>query len=211
MLKVGLTGGIGAGKTTVGKMFVELGCHVIDSDSITRELFKPGQKVRALVAAAFGPAVVAPDGSIDRKALGELVFNDDGLRQKLNGIVHPAIIQRQKKFMEVASSIDPDGIALVDAALMIEAGTYKNYDKLVVVMVTPEIQRKRLRDRSGLTDEQIEARIAAQLPMTEKAKFADYIVENSGTVDETRRQVEEIYYQLRGLELAMGGESDKRD
>jgi dephospho-CoA kinase len=211
MLKVGLTGGIGAGKTTVGKMFAELGCHVIDSDAITRDLFKPGQQVRALVEAAFGPAVVAPDGSIDRKVLGELVFNDEGMRQKLNGIVHPAIVQRQKKFMEVAASVDPDGIALVDAALMIEAGTYRNYDKLVVVMVSPEVQRQRLRERSGLTDEQIDARVASQLPMAEKAKFADYIIENSGSPDETRRQVEEVYYQLRGLELAMGGESDKRD
>jgi dephospho-CoA kinase len=211
MLKVGLTGGIGAGKTTVGKMFTELGCHVLDSDSVTRELFRPGQAVRALVAAAFGPSVVAADGSIDRKVLGELVFKDEGLRQKLNGIVHPAIIDRQKKFLEAVSSIDPEGIAIVDAALMIEAGTYKNYDKLIVVVTSPETQRQRLAARSGLSDEQIDARIAAQMPMAEKAKFADYIVENSVGLAETRRQVEEIYYQLRGLELALGGESDKRD
>jgi dephospho-CoA kinase len=211
MLKVGLTGGIGAGKTTVGKMFVDLGCHVIDADTITRDLFKPGQAVRALVVAAFGPTVVAPDGSINRKVLGELVFKDEGLRQKLNGIVHPAILQRQKAFLDVASGIDPDGIAMVDAALMIEAGTYKNYDKLIVVVAAPEIQRRRLRERTGLSDEQIEARIASQLPMSEKTKFADYIVENSGNLDDTRRQVEEIYYELRGLGLALGGESDKRD
>jgi dephospho-CoA kinase len=192
-------------------MFAELGCHVIDSDSITRELFKPGQAVRTLVAAAFGPSVVAADGSIDRKVLESLSLRMKGCARNINGIVHPAIIQRQKKFMEVAASIDPDGIAIVDAALMIEAGTYKSYDKLVVVVSTPEVQRQRLRARSGLTEEQIDARIAAQLPMAEKAKFADYIVENSAALQETRRQVEEIYYQLRGLELAMGGESDKRD
>ncbi|HEX5000143.1 MAG TPA: dephospho-CoA kinase [Terriglobia bacterium] len=211
MLKVGLTGGIGAGKTTAAKMFAELGCHVIDADSITRDLFKPGHPVRTLVAAAFGPAVVASDGSIDRKVLGELVFRDEGLRQKLNGIVHPAILQRQKAFLDVASGVDPDGIGMVEAALMVEAGTYKNYDKLVVVITSPEIQRQRLRERTNLTGDEIEARIGAQLPMPEKAKFADYIIDNSGTLEDMRRQVETIYYELRGLELAMGGDSDKRD
>ena len=211
MLRVGLTGGISTGKTTVGKMFVELGCHLLDSDSITRELFKPGHAVNAAVAAAFGPSVVLPDGSINRAALGELVFNDEPMRHRLNGIVHPAIMERQKQFLESVAAKDSEGIGIVEAALMVEVGTYANYDKLIVVTSTPEIQRRRLRERSSLTPQQIESRIASQMPHEEKAKFADFIVENSGDLDHTRQQVEEIHRELRALALTRTGETSKRD
>ena len=211
MLRVGLTGGIGAGKSTVGDMFVELGCHRLDSDSITRELFKPGQPVNAAVAAAFGQSVVAPDGSIDRTALGELVFSDEPMRHRLNGIVHPAIVERQKEFLDSVTKKDPDGIGIVEAALMVEVGTYRNYDKLIVVTSKPAVQRRRLRERSSLTPKQITARIASQMPLEEKAKFADFIVDNSGDIDHTRQQIEEIYRELRALALTRTGETSKRD
>ena len=211
MLRVGLTGGIATGKTAVGRMFVALRCHLLESDSITRDLFKPGQPVNAAVAAAFGPSVVASDGSINRTALGESVFNNEPMRHRLHGIVHPAIMERQKEFLESVAAKDPAGIGIVEAALMVEVGTYANYDKLIVVTCSPEVQRRRLRERSSLTTKQIESRIASQMPHEEKAKFADFIIENSGDLEHTRQQVEEIHRELRALALTRSGETSKRD
>jgi len=205
MLRVGLTGGIASGKSTVSRMFAELGCKVLDSDRITHELFSPGEPVNRAVAAAFGPSIVASDGSIDRRILGELVFNDVALRQKLNSIVHPAIRQRQEDFLSAVFAASPDAIGMIEAALMFEAGTYKNYDKVIVVTCSVDEQRRRLRERSGLTPDQIEARISAQMPVSEKAKLADFVIDNSGSTESTRKQVEVIYTRLRALSETRGG------
>jgi dephospho-CoA kinase len=200
MLKVGLTGGIGTGKSTVGRMFVDLGCHLIESDAITRSLFEPGQAVNRAVAAAFGPAVVGPEGRINRAVLGELVFHDSALRHKLNSIVHPAIIQHQAEWLKSVKSQDPHAVAIVEAALMVEVGTYKNYDKLIVVTCTPEIQRERLKERTGLSEEQIDARIGSQMPLAEKVKYADFVIDNSGDLEQTQNQVQRIHARLRALQ-----------
>jgi dephospho-CoA kinase len=197
MIKVGLTGGIASGKSTVGRMFGELGCRVIDSDLITRKLFEPGDPVNKEVAEAFGRSVVASNGSIDRRVLGELVFNNPELRQKLNGIVHPAIKQRQADWIARTQATDSHAIAIVEAALMIEVGTYKDYDKIVVVKCSPEMQRKRLKERSGLSPQQIESRIASQMPIEEKIKVADFVIDNSADPGTTRQQVLDVYRQLR--------------
>ena len=199
MLRVGLTGGMASGKSTVGRMLGELGCRVIDSDRITRQLFEAGSPVNAAVAEAFGPRVVASDGTIDRKILGELVFENTELRQKLNSIVHPAINQRQSEFLAQAAAEDSHAIGIVEAALIVEVGTYKNYDKVIVVTCSPKIQRERLRERSGLTPQQIETRIASQIPLEEKIKVADFVIDNSGDIGKTRQQVEEVYRQLRAI------------
>ncbi len=197
MLRVGLTGGIATGKTTVGQMFADLGCHVIDSDQITHRLFEPGQEVHSAVVQAFGPAIVAADGSIDRKILGGIVFKDPDARAMLNSLVHPAIIRRQQEFLSEVARKDPRGIGIVSAALMVEIGTYKNYDKVVVVSCPPDEQRKRLKIRTGLPDDQVEARIRSQMPMEEKVKYADYVIDTSGDLANTRRQVEEVNSRLR--------------
>ncbi len=199
MLRVGLTGGIATGKTTVGQMFVELGCHLIDSDRITHQLFEPGQAVHMGVVRAFGERVLAEDGSIDRKVLSEIVFNDPDARTKLNGIVHPAVTQRQSDWLKEIEAKDPGGIAIVDAALMIEVGTYRNYDKVIVVTCSTEVQKRRLRERSGLPEEQMDARIRSQMPVDEKVKHADFVIDNSGDLDGARRQVEEVNSKLREL------------
>lgn len=199
MLRVGLTGGIASGKSTVGRMLSELGCKVIDSDRITRELFEAGHPVNAAVSQAFGPGVVAADGSIDRKVLGELVFNNSELRQKLNNLVHPAIKQRQAEFLDHVGAADPRAIGVVEAALIIEAGNYKNYDRMIVVMSPANVQRQRLQDRSGLTPEEIETRIASQMPIEEKVKFADFVIDNSGDIGALRQEVESVYRQLRAM------------
>jgi dephospho-CoA kinase len=199
VLRVGLTGGIASGKSTVGRMFVELGCYLLDSDHLTHQLLEPGQSVHAAVVREFGNKILAQDGTIDRRILGEIVFKDPESRQKLNSLVHPAVIQRQKEWLEEMNAKDPGGIAIVDAALMIEVGTYKNYDKIVVATCRPEIQKQRLLERSGLTNEQIEARIRAQMPLTEKVKYADFVIDNSGDLPDTRRQVQEVNSRLREL------------
>jgi len=196
MLRVGLTGGIGAGKSTVGRMFVEMGCHLIDADAIVHRLFEPGQSVNRAVVDAFGQHVLAPDGRIDRRVLGELVFNNPAARDRLNALVHPAVIQYQKDWLDELESKDADAIGIVEAALMIEVGTYKNYDKVIVVVCSADEQRRRLGERSGLSAEQIEARIRAQMPMEEKRKFADFVIDTSGSLEETRRQVATVLGKL---------------
>jgi dephospho-CoA kinase len=197
MLRVGLTGGIATGKSTAGQMFVELGCHLIDSDRITHQLFEPGQNVHRAVVEQFGRRIVAPDGTIDRRVLGDIVFKDPEARLKLNSLVHPAVIQRQQEWLNEIQQRDPKGVAIVDAALMIEVGTYKNYDKVIVVTCTPEIQKRRLLERSGLSEDAINARIRSQMPMTEKVKYADFVIDSSGELADTRRQVTEITARLR--------------
>jgi dephospho-CoA kinase len=196
MLRVGLTGGIATGKSTVGRMFVQLGCHLIDADAIVHQLLEPGGSIHHAVAEAFGPQILTSDGRIDRPALGQIVFNDVASRQRLNSIIHPAVIQRQKEWLDELARRDPKAIGIVEAALMIEVGTYKNYDKLIVVVCAPDEQRRRLRERSGLSEDQIEARIRSQMPMEEKARLADYVIDNSGSLDETRIQVESVYARL---------------
>ena len=197
MLRVGLTGGIGTGKSTVGTIFVELGCHLIDADHVTHQLFRPGEPVYKGVVQAFGEHILASDHTINRKVLGEIVFNDPEARAKLNGIVHPAVIQHQRDWMKEMEAKDPNGVSIVDAALMIEVGTYKNYDKVIVVTCKPEVQKQRLRARSSLSEEQIESRIRSQMPLEEKVKYADFVIDNSGGFSSTRTQVEDVNSKLR--------------
>ena len=198
MLRVGLTGGISTGKSTVGRMFVELGCHLLDSDQITHELLEPGQAVHDDVVRDFGSRILRPDGTIDRRILGNIVFKEDPpSRERLNRLLHPAIVHRQQEWLTEMESADPNGIAIVDATLMIEIGTYKNYDQIIVVTCRPDIQKQRLMARSGLSEDQIEARIQSQMPLEEKVKFANFVVENSGDLTGTRRQVEEINSKLQ--------------
>jgi len=205
MLRVGLTGGIGTGKTTVGMMFIELGCNLLDADRISRELFRPGEPVYAAVVQAFGENILSPDGTINRNVLGEIVFSDPQARTKLNGIVHPAVVQRQRDWLNEMETKDPNGIGIVDAALMVEVGTYKNYDKVIVVTCTPEVQKQRLRTRSALSEEQIEARVRSQMPLEEKVKYADFVIENSADLANARKQVAEVTSRLRELAARTSG------
>ena len=205
MLRVGLTGGIATGKSTVGLMFVELGCHLIDADHISHQLFQPGEAVYTAVIQAFGERILSADRTIHRKALGEIVFNDPEARRKLNQLVHPAVVQRQRDWLNEMEAQDPGGISIVDAALMIEVGTYKNYDKVIVVTCMPEIQKQRLRTRSGLSEEEIEARVRSQMSLEEKVKYADFVIDNSGDRAHTRAQVEQVNSKLREFAASTSG------
>ena len=197
MLKVGLTGSIAVGKTFVLGVLSELGCRVIDADAVARQVVLPGSLGLKSVAEAFGEKVLKSDGSLNRARLGEIVFADEAKRQQLNSILHPFIIAAQDAQLRELELQDPKGIVVVDAALMIESGGYKRFDKLIVVHCRPEIQLQRLMRRNKLSREEAEQRIATQMPQEEKKRYADYLIDTSGDFAETRRQTEDVYHALR--------------
>lgn len=205
MLKVGLTGGIASGKSTVSTILEELGGHVIDADTITHELLGPGQQVSEAVVREFGDGIVGQDGRIDRRLLGAIVFDDPRRRAVLNALIHPEVARRQEEFLARVAREDPRGVAIVDASLMIETGSYTRYERIVVVSCPEHEQRRRLRDR-GLSADQIDARLRAQMPLADKVRYADYVIDNSGSIDDTRRQVREVWDEL-SLLAALGSRS----
>lgn len=197
MLKVGLTGSIAVGKTTVCGLFEEMGCHVLDADKTAREVVEPGTKGLKEIVDQFGEEVLQGDGSLDRAALGKIVFAAADRRELLNSIVHPLVIARQNEWLDGLEKADPDGIAIVDAALMIESGGYKRLNKLIVVWCNADIQLARLMERDGLSSDEAERRIAAQMPQEEKKKYADYLIDTSRGFEATRMQTESVLRQLK--------------
>ena len=197
MLKVGLTGSIAVGKSFVVDIFRELGCHVLDADLTAREVVEPGTVGLAKIVKNFGEDVLLSNGELNRSKLGGIVFVNEDKRQLLNSIVHPLVIERQNEWIEAWETADPDGIAIVDAALMIESGGYRRFDKLIVVWCRPEVQLDRLIMRDGLSAEEAARRIAAQMPQEEKKSFADLLIDASAGFEDTRRQTIEIFEQLR--------------
>jgi dephospho-CoA kinase len=196
MLRVGLTGSIGVGKSFVASVFVELGCHVLDADQTAREVVMPGTPGLKALTEAFGEEMLNPDGTLNRKQLGAVVFNDESQRQRLNHLLHPFIIVRQDEIMKAWEAEDPDGIGIVDAALMIESGGYKRFDKLIVVHCRPEVQLERLMLRDKLSRDEALRRVNSQMPQEEKQKFADYLIDTSDGFELTRARTVEIYQQL---------------
>ncbi|HEX6718193.1 MAG TPA: dephospho-CoA kinase [Pyrinomonadaceae bacterium] len=196
MLRVGLTGSIGVGKSFVASVFVELGCHVLDADQTAREVVMPGTSGLKALTEAFGDDILNADGTLDRQRLGALIFADQSQRQRLNHILHPFIIVRQDEILNGWEADDPEGIGIVDAALMIESGGYKRFDKLIVVHCRPEVQLERLMFRDKLSREEAERRIRSQMPQEEKQKFADYLIDTSDGFELTRARSVEIYNKL---------------
>ena len=197
MLRVGLTGSIGVGKTFVAGVFAELGCHVLDADDTAREVVAVGSEGLRSVVNNFGQEILQPDGTLDRAKLGAVVFADSGKRQTLNSILHPFIIARQDERMREWETADPKGIAIVDAALMIESGGSKRFDKLIVVHCNPEVQIARLMARNGFTRAEAEQRINAQMPQEEKKAFADYLIDTSEGFESARARAREVYLELQ--------------
>ncbi len=197
MLKVGLTGSIAVGKSTVCEIFRGLGCHILDADHTSREVVEPGTEGLEKVVEQFGDGVLKADGSLDRAALGGIVFADEVKRKLLNSIVHPLVFKAQNEWIEVLEKTDPHGVAIVDAALMIESGGYKRFNKLIVVWCNADIQLARLMKRDGFSKEEATRRIDSQMLQEEKKKFADYLIDTSGSLDETRRQVLDAHRQLK--------------
>jgi dephospho-CoA kinase len=195
-LLVGLTGGIATGKSTVSVMLRELGCVIIDADVLAREVVEPGAPAFREIVAEFGPEVVQPDGTLDRKRLGAVVFGDAERRRRLEAITHPAIRARFAARLERLREERFAGLVVFDAAVMVESGNYKNMDRLVVVATDPETQRSRLMARDGIAAEDAARRIASQMPLAEKVKLADYVIDNSGDRRATAARVREVHAAL---------------
>jgi dephospho-CoA kinase len=196
MLKVGLTGGLASGKTFVAALLEQHGCHVIHADRLGHEALLPNGEAYPAVVEEFGCDILQADGHIDRKILGRLVFSDPERLEVLNALVHPHVFRRQEEFFARVAAVDPNGIAVVEAAIMIEAGSYKRYDRLIVTWCTPEQQIQRFVEREGSTEAEARARLDRQMPLEAKRKFADYVIDTSGTKSETERQVGEVYRKL---------------
>ncbi|HEX2270778.1 MAG TPA: dephospho-CoA kinase [Pyrinomonadaceae bacterium] len=196
MLRVGLTGSIAVGKSFVTSVFAELGCRVLDADQTAREVVAPGAAGLKAVVEVFGEQVLAPDGTLDRSRLGSIVFADEQKRQQLNQLLHPFIITRQDEILREWETEDPHGIGIVDAALMIESGGYKRFDKLIVVHCRPEVQLERLMLRNNLPLAEAQRRIASQMPQEEKLRFADYLINTSDGFEPTRKRTVEVYNEL---------------
>ena len=196
MLKVGLTGGLATGKSYVSVRLAELGCHVVQADKLGHEVLLCGGEAFAAVVDEFGEGILGADGEIDRAALGAIVFPDPAKLAKLNSLVHPHVFRRQEAFFEAIERDDPGGIAVGEAAIMIESGSYKRYDRLILVVCPEQMQVQRFVERGG-TEEQARDRLAHQLPLDEKRKFADYVIDTSGTFDATDRQVRDVHSRLK--------------
>ena len=199
MLRVGLTGSIGVGKSFVAGVLRELGCRVVDADQTAREVVAMGSPGLAAVVAAFGADVLRDDGTLDRPKLGAIVFPDQKKRELLNSILHPYIIARQDELLREWERQDPLGIGIVDAALMVESGGYKRFDKLIVVHCRPEVQLARLMLRDGLSESEARQRIDAQMSQEEKCKFADYLIDTSEGFEATRARTAEVFSELQEL------------
>jgi len=199
MLRVGLTGGIAAGKSVVGEMLVKLGAHLIQADQISHELMQPGQAVHQEVVKHFGPGILNPDQTVNRPKLAEAAFS--GRIQELNQIVHPAVIQKQNEWMAELGRREPHAIAIVEAALILEAGFGDDFDRLIVVSCRQEQRVERWAHRMNVDKDtarrEVTRRMAAQFSDEEKIKASDYVVDNSGSLDETQKQVSAIFGQLK--------------
>lgn len=209
MLKVGLTGGIAAGKSVVGEMFVGLGAHLVQADRIAHSLMQPGEPVYNEVVRHFGREILNPDCSVNRSKLAELAFGPArspvGKRSsridELNRIVHPAVIRSQEEWMHAVGQQDPHGAAVVEAALLLEAGAANSFDRMIVVTCNAEQRAERFAVRQKIDVEaarqEVDRRMAAQLPDEEKIKAADYVIDNSGSLEHTRQQVKAVWEKLR--------------
>jgi dephospho-CoA kinase len=204
VLKIGLTGSIASGKSVVGEMFVGLGARLIRADDIAHELMQPGQSVYDDVVRRFGREILTPDGSIDRPRLAAIAFGAAGHAgrvQELNAIVHPAVLRREDEWMREVGRDDPHAIAIVEAALILEAGGEARFDRLIVVTCRPEQRISRFASRLGISHDaaraEVERRMAAQIADDEKVKAADFVIDNSGSLDATEQQVRSLFATLR--------------
>ena len=197
MLKVGLTGGLACGKSFVGQALAGLGCHLIEADELGHEVLSPGGEAYADVVREFGPGILKADGSIDRKLLAAEVFDNPERLQKLNGLVHPHVFRRERELIEQYARNDPEGIVVVGAAILIETGSYKQYDRLILVECDEGLQIERALKRDHADAQEVRARLQRQMPLAEKRKFADFVINTSGSKEETLHRVLEVYEALR--------------
>lgn len=198
MLKVGLTGSIAVGKTFVCGVFRELGVPVLDADQTARDVVKPGTPGLAKIIQEFGEEVIQPSGELDRAKMAAIVFANEKMRLVLNSIVHPLVFEEQNRWLAEREA-EKSEIAIVDAALMIESGGYRRFNKLIVVFCEPALQLERLKRRDNIGDAEAARRIAAQMPQEEKKRFADFLIDTSSGFDDTRVQCRQVHSELLKL------------
>ncbi|MDQ7056597.1 MAG: dephospho-CoA kinase [Persephonella sp.] len=201
MLKVGLTGSIGTGKSTVAGIFKEFGAYVISADKIVHKLLEE-EEIKEKIREEFGD-VFTPEGKVDRKKVAQVIFENEKKRKVLEGILHPLVFREIEKFFKKIEKKDPEAVAIAEVPLMIETGSYKNYDIIIVVYAPRNIQLKRLIEK-GLSREEAEKRIKAQMPVEEKIKYADIVIENTGSIEELEKEVREIYEILKNVASCSG-------
>jgi dephospho-CoA kinase len=196
MLRVGLTGNIASGKSQAALVFAELGAHIIDADVIAHELLHPGTPTYAKIVQAFGEGILLPDRTVDRRKLGRIVFNNGSQRLLLNNLIHAEVRDEVSRRIADFEATASEGIIIVEAALLVETGSYRLYDCLIVVTCNPALQVERIVRRDGLPEPEARARMAAQMPVEEKLRLAQYTIDTSGNFEETRLQVRSIHLDL---------------
>ncbi len=199
MLRVGLTGGLASGKSFVAEQLAKLGCFIVNADKLGHDVLLPGGEAYAPAVAEFGRDILDTGGVINRRRLAAIVFNDPERLTRLNSFVHPAVRERTRALIEEFARREPNGIAVVEAAILIETGAYKSYDRLIVAVCTEEEQLERAMRRDGLTRAEALARLGRQLPLSEKVKYADYVIDTSGTKQRTIEQTRAVYESLRSI------------
>jgi dephospho-CoA kinase len=200
MLKLGITGGIGCGKSEVCRLLEEMGIPIIHADLVAREIIDSNEEIKSQIKAAFGDDVYLPEGKLDRKKVANIIFNDEDAKQTINQIVHPYVIQYQKTELEKLERSGKCKFAGVEAALIFEAGAEQHFDVIVVVAASEETVVERLMERDGLSREQILKRINSQMPLSDKIKRADIVVHNDGSLDELNHEVNRLLYWLNNQE-----------
>jgi len=199
MLRVGLTGGLASGKSLVGRALADLGCLLIQADELGRQVEEPGGEAYEGIVKEFGKEILTPQGAIDRRRLAALVFHEPERLKRLNALVHPPVKARERQLQEDFARRHPDGIAVTEAAILVETGTYREYDKLIVAVCRPEQQIERAMSRDGLTRKEVMDRVRRQMPLEEKRKHADYVIDTSGSKEDTLAQTRAVYNSLRSI------------
>jgi len=199
MLRVGLTGGLASGKSLVGRALADLGCYVIEADVLGRQVLEQGGETYEAVVATFGNQILYPDSKINRRLLARIVFSDPEQLAKLNALVHPPVKLRERDLADEFARTHPNGIAVTEAAILVETGSYKDYGRLIVAVCRPEQQVERAMERDGASREEVLDRLRRQMPLDDKVKHADFVIDTSGSKDNTLQQVRTVYDELRGL------------
>jgi dephospho-CoA kinase len=199
MLQIGLTGGLASGKSFVGHALAELGCHLIDADELGHQVLMPGAEAYDAVVNEFGEEILDDDRYIVRRKLGALVWNNPARLAKLNSLVHPPVIALEQQMSADFARRDPAAIIVVESAILVETGSYRRFDRLIVVVCTVEQQVERAMKRGAYSKEEVLARLSRQLPLEEKVRVADYVIDTSGTKEHAVEQVKTVYQSLRSL------------
>lgn len=198
-LLVGLTGGMGSGKTTIGQIFRDLGAHVIDADKISRALVEPGKPAWQEIVDLLGKCVLIDDQTLDRGKIADIIFNDAKKKEGLEAILHPRVMAEEQRLFKDIRNGDPSALVIIDAALLIESGNHRKVQKVIVIACDEETRIQRIMAKSTFTREDVERRLRQQMPLEDKIKYADYVLHNDSGFPELKEKVEALFHQLKEM------------